>query len=328
MRGGDIFCRTCGFKNQAAEAAFCHKCGNALRTGAKFCDMCGAESAPEPVRQKRGRDRGGHGLLPIVITVLLVVVAAAAFAVYTFVLSERQAGNPEPPAAPATPVSKDAPAPAGGSGSLPDVTEVAPNTDNNDDYIPIPDEIAAPGSPENSQTTGAGSAEIAPVSAGPISPEAQTPPSGAESSSDLEWTERDGDGYSFLAPRGRFLSSGEIVSIPGVVSGDHVRMRARPNTKGRILRQLDNGVSFGVTGRYSSGQERYYWFQVRNGKNPGWIYGEFLNVENTSSEVPGYQPPPAKPAPSQRPAPSPSGKSPGAETTQRDGGMTMIRTNP
>jgi hypothetical protein len=319
MREGDIFCRKCGFKSQAPEAGFCHKCGNALRTGAKFCDLCGAECSPEPGRPKRGRGRGGRGWGPLVFIALCVVIAASAFAAYKFALIPRRAVDPPAQEIPAADVPGDAPPQAG---DPPGSADVAPSDDINDDYIPIPDENAAPVSTEVSQTAGAGSVE-----AGPISAETQASP-GTESAGDLDWTERDVDGYSFLAPRDRFLSADEIVSLPGIVSGDHVRVRSRPNTKGSIRRQLDGGVSLDVTRRYSSGQERYYWFQVHYGKSFGWIYGEFLNVENTGSEVPGFQPPPpAQPTPSRRPAQPPGGKATGADTTQ-PGGTTMIRTKP
>ena len=103
---------------------------------------------------------------------------------------------------------------------------------------------------------------------------------------EVEWTERDGDGYSFLSQRDQAMSNDdEVLSVQGTVVGDRVRMRDRPSTRGNIRRQLNSGVSVDVTGRFASGEERYYWFQIRRAGEVGWIYGEFLQVESTDREV-------------------------------------------
>jgi hypothetical protein len=70
----------------------------------------------------------------------------------------------------------------------------------------------------------------------------------------------------------------ENVSLAGEVNADRVRMRDAPNTKGRILGQFDKGHEFSVTGRYSSGNEKYPWFGVISGDVSGWMYGQYLRL--------------------------------------------------
>jgi len=101
------------------------------------------------------------------------------------------------------------------------------------------------------------------------------------------WTEHDQDGYSFISPGNRLVADDEVLSIRGIVIGDNVRVRDGPSTRDRIRAQLTNGASVDVTGRFASSEERYYWFRIRRAEEIGWIYGEFLQVESTDSEVEG-----------------------------------------
>ena len=88
----------------------------------------------------------------------------------------------------------------------------------------------------------------------------------------------DAGGYSALAAPDRFFTSAEILSTVGVVSGDRVRLRTDHSLKGRVIGKFDSGASFDVVRRYSSGNEKYFWYEVRRDGAEGWIYGEFLNV--------------------------------------------------
>ena len=324
LHRNDVFCRRCGAKKQSPgterEAGFCPKCGNAPRDGAKFCDMCGEEFyAPEQgdtrLRGKRGRRRKRGCLLKLLLLVLLIGIAAAAvinrhrlspifreFAVIPEVVSEyfralRPSVVSDDTASSGHPsvVSRDeidGGAKDRGIESPDDERDdevsgdTAPDTAAGERETPVV--IAAPlteelgdGSPDLFI-----SPDVSPDST--ISPDVSAPSTEPEAFSgmpEVVWTERDRDGYSFLSPADRFAPGGEVSSLRGAVSGDHVRVRDRPSTRGRIRRQFNNGVSVDVTGRFASGEERYYWFRISSSGEVGWIYGEFLKVESTGSEV-------------------------------------------
>jgi ribosomal protein S27AE len=89
------------------------------------------------------------------------------------------------------------------------------------------------------------------------------------------WSADDANGYSSLAPQD---SSGAVSGIKGTVLGDRVRLRAEPNTNARILSHFDKGEPIEVLRRYSSGSEKFYWFNVRGKGRTGWMYGEYVGA--------------------------------------------------
>jgi hypothetical protein len=64
----------------------------------------------------------------------------------------------------------------------------------------------------------------------------------------------------------------------GAVLGNRVRLRSEPNTASATLRHFNRDELLDVVGRYLSAGDRHFWFNVRVGGQPGWMYGEFLRV--------------------------------------------------
>jgi hypothetical protein len=292
-----------------------------LRPGARFCDICGADcsglEAPDARSRRARRKHGKNGCVYklILLILLFCVIAAALFIEWGNILSSVQErvigyGRPSPPAAVSDDVISEPPS-------------LVVSVDEPDTPVHEPDvasEDAAP--PEVVPASPVSDDAVLPVPSQDL-PESSADVAGAPRGMEIAWAERDRDGYSFLTPLDGFLPAGETLSLPGAVSGDHVRVRARPSIRGRIRRQLDNGVSVDVTGRYSSGEEKYYWFQIRGGGEAGWIYGEFLRVTSTDSEVPEELRPPAPvAAPASAPANIPAREVPASSAPSR------IRTLP
>ena len=310
----DVFCRRCGAKRQASgaeyEAGFCPKCGNVYRDGARFCDMCG-EEFPSPkgggnIRPqiKRGRRRRKGCLRKLLLLILLMGIAGAAIThrhtlrpiVEEFVARHLGALRH-------TVVSRDTeqewfPVASRDEEENAGVREVtSPDRERDEEDLNgpasgdiVPEEAEEPlviAVPETEEP-----ADVSPDL--PVSPDFTASPdlsvSGAEgeeisSTAEVVWTERDQDGYSFLSGGDRFEPDGEVLSVRGVVSGDQVNVRDRPSIRGNRRRQFNNGTSVDVTGRFASGEEKYYWFRIRRAREIGWIYGEFLQVESTDSAV-------------------------------------------
>jgi hypothetical protein len=91
------------------------------------------------------------------------------------------------------------------------------------------------------------------------------------------WTESDSTGHSRLVA----IREGGAVpaSLPGSVTGTRIRLRAAPNSNSKILGQLNRGDIIEVIGRSSSGRGKFHWYNVNYGDLSGWIYGEYLRVE-------------------------------------------------
>ena len=324
LHENDVFCRRCGAKRQPAVAeydvGFCPKCGNSLRSGARFCDMCGEDFfAPEQDNARpsgKHRRRRGRGCLHKLILLLLFLGAAGAAATHWDtvrpILEEftaRHFGTPQPD------VSRS------GEDNAAEVREVTSPVDSRQDsedsddrapeeaetplviVVPILEEpsivpqeeaetplvIVVPILEEPSIIPQE-EAEAPLVIAAPIleEPDDVIPDSAEHSeTTELIWSERDRDGYSFLSLRDGSAAGGRILSLRGTVRGINVRVRDRPSTQGLIRRQLSTGDTVDVTGRFASGEEGYYWFQVRGAGEIGWIYGQFLQVESTDSAFEG-----------------------------------------
>ena len=308
MHESDIFCRRCGAKRQLigmeSEACFCPQCGNSLRSGARFCDMCGeefptTEGGDVRPRGERSRRRRKGCIRKLLLLILLLGIAGAVVKHRHSIqpileeLAARHFGGHQTAVVSEDIISSE-PLPADPR----EVTYEYDERDEEDSSDPAPD--AAP-EEENAPLVIAIPVTEEPAGVSPdlsvspdltISPDSSvSPATDAEEPSgtaEVVWTERDQDGYSFLSPGDGIVPDNEVLSLQGVVSGNNVRVRNMPSTaRGRILRELRSGVSVDVTRRYESGEERYYWFQVRAAGEIGWIYGEFLQVESTNSEVEG-----------------------------------------
>jgi hypothetical protein len=313
----DIFCRKCGAKHKSdakkqdgspdGQAKFCANCGNSMRQGANFCDNCGSENgryagANKPAgTEKRGTgSRRGRAFALL----FLLVLAAAGFAAYKYYSGDidlakiiaalkRETRDEREP-------SGDAAA-SGGAISLDERGQNQPEDRRNvseQDESPETDIIIIEIQPETAGPQP--SADIAPVSgeerspysdaAAPVSEEPVPPAIKSETDDpdnpEYVWTERDAGGYSALAAPDRFFTSAQTPSAVGVVSGDRVRLRSDHNLKGRIVGQFDTGASFDVVRRYSSGDEKYCWYEARRDGAEGWIYGEFFNISGVRDDSP------------------------------------------
>jgi len=94
-----------------------------------------------------------------------------------------------------------------------------------------------------------------------------------------EWGEQDANGYSVLILPEQGEAGRAGVSMRGVVRGNGVNLRAEPNTGSERLGQFNSGKEFDVTRRYWSGSEENFWYEVGSGDDNGWMYGQFLRVE-------------------------------------------------
>jgi RNA polymerase subunit RPABC4/transcription elongation factor Spt4 len=89
------------------------------------------------------------------------------------------------------------------------------------------------------------------------------------------WTERDQNGYNRIAAS---REVGRQASLPGSVTGSSVRLRGEPNSNSAILGLLKRGDTVEVIGSYSRGG-KYNWYNVNFGDLSGWMYGQYLRVE-------------------------------------------------
>jgi uncharacterized protein YraI len=72
------------------------------------------------------------------------------------------------------------------------------------------------------------------------------------------------------------------------VTGDRVRIRAKPSTKSAILAEVNKGFSFEVIDTYLSDSEQYPWckgvMNIGGARSEGWVYGQFLSVKADPNE--------------------------------------------
>ena len=262
----DVFCHRCGMELNvqaapstdyaASQRKICPQCGESVPMGDRFCGKCGTGQVTPGFNaqihtKKRAMPSGvtthrrKRGFLLRLISALMFwgIVIGAFYGVYKFL------GNGIPwSEVMALVASKEEPRTVG----MP-VTESAGGIS----------ESMPPIVPETS-----GSGDL-PVTPEPIRAEPLQP-------SKPEWGAQDANGYSVLILPGQ---EGAGVSRKGAVRGNRVRLRAEPNTRSQILGQFDSGKEFDVTGRYWSGNERYFWYGVSSGGDSGWMYGEYIRME-------------------------------------------------
>ncbi|MDR3254224.1 MAG: SH3 domain-containing protein [Synergistaceae bacterium] len=115
----------------------------------------------------------------------------------------------------------------------------------------------------------------------PVTPETQ--PGGIPSLVDsgpikYVWGVDDPRGYSSLAPSDPSRIPSETPFLAGVVAGDRVRLRSEPNTSSTVLSHSSKGAKIEVIGRFTSGVEKFPWYNIRALDKVGWMYGEYVNI--------------------------------------------------
>ena len=298
----------------------CPNCGNALRPAARFCDLCGEECVKVRRERRRGKRKKSECFLIFAAVALLWLAAGvSAIAVYdasknmslkkvlTLITDKLSSPDPEDEAAKEEPgreaaaASKDTYESVISYDSLPvaetktnmPLSESRPGGENEPDATVSADD----GSLSDERDEGVG-AENMPGAAGApavlASPLNVSPESGDETVSVASaderrdsgaWTGQDSEGYSTVAADDRFFTPSQTPSLRGIVTANHVRVRSAPNTSSRIKRQLDSGAEVELVRRFSSGNEGYYWFEVRDSAGSGWIYGEFINPEAGDNKI-------------------------------------------
>jgi RNA polymerase subunit RPABC4/transcription elongation factor Spt4 len=277
----DIFCHSCGTEqradisggseitpdavSEAASAAdapeianepapppehgkFCAFCGALMHLGDRFCEKCGRDQsassghAKTPQKRKNGcaRERKGR---PIGLVLLAIFWSLLGFGFYT---AYKTFWNDIPWDEVIAVVT----------GRRSDDNSEGPVSDRTDDFPPI----APADESTNAQSAGDVNSDDAPAAEGPV-----------------VWTERDAAGRSRLVIIGE---GGERpASLPGSVTGNRIRLRSEPNSNSKILGVLSRGDILEVIGRCSSGRGKFHWYNVNHGDLSGWMYGEYVRVE-------------------------------------------------
>ncbi|MDR1509139.1 MAG: SH3 domain-containing protein [Synergistaceae bacterium] len=299
----DVFCRKCGAKHQSEakkqdcstddSVKFCANCGSLMRHGANFCDNCGSENGQYAgARSKAGIEKRGAGSRRgYRYMFALLFLIAAGFAAYKYysgnfsfteiiaAIKRQTRSVPEPfdggSPPPADEISSDEP--ARDSDEKPrDAVESDELSESDDTRDTLPLSVEAHEFPVPDTTPVSEERALQEVQSGANAPD----------NPEYVWAVQDASGYSTLAAADRFFTSAQIPSAIGAVSGDRVRLRSNHSLKGRIVGQFDNGASFDVVRRYSSGNEKFCWYEVRSGDVTGWIYGEFLKIPGVKDDSP------------------------------------------
>ncbi|MDR3166284.1 MAG: zinc ribbon domain-containing protein [Synergistaceae bacterium] len=322
---GDAFCRRCGTKHFGGASGMkpfpevervCPNCGNTLRSAARFCDLCGEECVKvRHERRRRKRKKGCFLLFAAILLWLVGVVSAIAIydasknmsfkKILTLICEDFSAPDPE--------VKRTEEEPDGGKAAA--VSETPYEKAVSYDRLPLP--TATPIAEDETEMSETSSLDLA-LGALPLNGEEEANDPGntddgsslgesddmrTSTSFDAEtdtsvpaadrqeaagadvWTEQDSEGYSTVAAADRFFTSSQIPSLRGTITTNRVRVRSAPNTASRIKRQLGRGTEVELIRRFSSGNDRYYWFEARDSAGSGWIYGEFVKPETGGNKV-------------------------------------------
>jgi hypothetical protein len=267
--GDDVYCHSCGadlqIKIPGGEDApevdeYCARCGLPLYAGDRFCSNCGTDrTRPRPPRVRDeyaadeyvpSRSDGLRRMFKIALAILFWgSILTGCYAAYRYFGSDIPWGE---------------------------VVEV------------VTEQRRDAGGPLRAAVSGnAGSADIASARAAfpPIVPETASfetpfpdaPQTRKPTPLKLVWGAQDEDGISVpVLPDG--APALDLPAFHGSVTGSKVRLRAQPSTKARVLDALERGDRVDIMRRFSSGKERFVWYNVRTGKGVGWIYGEFVRV--------------------------------------------------
>jgi uncharacterized Zn finger protein (UPF0148 family) len=96
------------------------------------------------------------------------------------------------------------------------------------------------------------------------------------STSGLQWSEVDSNGYSFLTASDPTHIFSSQPSLSGRIIGSSVNFRAAPNVSSRVISQFNGGEVVKVVQRYTSMTEIYPWYRIQRGGRDGWVYGEYI----------------------------------------------------
>jgi uncharacterized Zn finger protein (UPF0148 family) len=257
--GEDVYCHSCGtelrIKISDGEAApeiaeYCARCGLPLHAGDRFCSNCGTDRTvrPEPPRGCDESSEDGHvsprkgrprNMFKIALGVLFWgAVFAGCYAVYRHFWSD-------------IPWSEGAAVVAEPQRSAGD----ALSRDASREAFP----------------------PITPETASPDASYSDVQQSDEQTSVKLVWGAQGEDGISVLVLSDGVPASG-LSSLPGSVTGSRVRLRAGPSTSADLLGALERGDGIDIVKRFSSGKEKFVWYNVRTEKGDGWMYGEFVQV--------------------------------------------------
>jgi hypothetical protein len=68
------------------------------------------------------------------------------------------------------------------------------------------------------------------------------------------------------------------------VTGAGVRLRAEPNTKSQEVGKFSAGKKVAILRRYESGKEKFPWYEIDADGLVGWMYGEYVEVDEKMRE--------------------------------------------
>jgi hypothetical protein len=281
LEEGDIFCHSCGAEQHSdisggseitPEAApvtgapeianepappsehgkFCAFCGAPMHLGDRFCEKCGKDQsaasghAEHPNKKKKNGGRVRKKNSPLGLVFLAIFWSLLGFGFYT---AYKTFWND-------IPWNEVMAVVTGRRADTADDYSEGPASDRTEDLPPIAPAVEG----QDAQSSGDVRAGGAPA---------------AEERA--VWTERDSAGRSRLVIIGE---GGERpASLPGSVTGTRIRVRAEPNSNSKILGVLSRGDILEVIGRYSSGRGKFHWYNVNHGDLSGWMYGEYVRVE-------------------------------------------------
>jgi hypothetical protein len=278
---------------------YCNNCGGVVHASDRFCEQCGVELAKlemddahvqapvqvpaklqgAPVKEKivlsPKAPRPPHGHTPIftqqfvharkrpgrnssippatIALIILLVFAGLGLGAYKFLSKEKppvlQQGDP--------------------TDAMIDVIGIDGDGESDDQESPLPDNpdiSALPISPD-------------PPVAQPVTPDTMEPATQIDTGSIKHvWSPDDPRGYSRLVPSDPSRTPSGNPTLQGSVTGDRVRLRSEPNTTSPVLNHYNKGAKVEIIQRFTSGSEKFPWYNIRAGERVGWLYGEYVAV--------------------------------------------------
>jgi RNA polymerase subunit RPABC4/transcription elongation factor Spt4 len=297
---GDTSCPECGMPMASREQIeqprterYCSSCGGVVRVSDRFCEQCGVELAKldgddvrvqapvdvpvklqgAPVKEKvvlapqapsPSRDRVPVFAQPLVHTrkrlgrnssmppatialIALLVLAGLGLGAYKF-------------------LSKEKPPVLAQSDTMDvliddEIPEIPPPPVLDD--LTVLDTPASPDTPVAQPVTPDTMEPLTRIDTGPIR---------------YVWSLDDPRGYSRLEPSDPSRAPSANPALQGSVTGDRVRLRSEPNTTSSVLNHYSKGAKVEVIQRYTSGSEKFPWYNIRAGERVGWMYGEYVKI--------------------------------------------------
>jgi len=106
---------------------------------------------------------------------------------------------------------------------------------------------------------------------------------GSSSGRTFHWSAQDRNGYCKPEPDDPSYKPARP-SIAGEIIGDGVRLREGHTTNAREIAKFNRGKKVAILQRYESGKEKHYWFKVNLDGYEGWMYGEFIKIDEDARE--------------------------------------------